>query len=175
MAKKSVTKPGKAGAKAPVPAGGDWFDTSFMELRRQMDRLFDSFVGGAHLPSLGAPFDLPALRGGAVPVRFDVSEGDDAIEVSAELPGLDEQDVEVVLENGVLTVKGEKKAESEKKEKDFYVAERSYGSFRRSFRLPDTVDEDKINADFDKGVLRLVLPKVAEAKRKAKKIPISKS
>lgn len=175
MAKKSVAKPGKAEAKAPVPAGGDWFDSSFMELRRQMDRLFDSFTGGLHLPAMGAPFDLPAMRGGAVPVRFDVSEGDDAIEVSAELPGLDEKDVEVVLENGVLTVKGEKKAESEKKEKDYYLAERSYGAFRRSFRLPDTVDEDKINADFDKGVLKLVLPKLAAAKRKAKKIPISKS
>lgn len=174
MAKKSVSKPGKAEAKAPVPTGGDWFDTSFMELRRQMDRLFDSFAGGLQMPSLGAPFDLPALRGGAVPVRFDVTEGDDAIEVSAELPGLDEKDVEVVLENDVLTVKGEKKAESEKKEKDYYLAERSYGAFRRSFRLPDTVDEDKISADFDKGVLKLVLPKVAEAKRKAKKIPISK-
>ncbi len=173
MAKKSVAKPGKAEAKAPVPTGGDWFDTSFMELRRQMDRLFDSFAGGMQLPSLGASFDLPALRG-AVPVRFDVSESNDAIEVSAELPGLDEQDVEVVLENGVLTVKGEKKAESKKKEKDYYLAERSYGSFRRSFRLPDTVDEDKINADFDKGVLKLVLPKLAEAKSKAKRIQISK-
>ena len=174
MAKKSVTKPAKSETKAPVPTGADWFDTSFMELRRQMDRVFDSFAHGFHLPSLGAPFDLPALRGGAVAVRFDVSESDKAIEVSAELPGLDEKDVEVVLENGVLTVKGEKKAESEKKEKDYYVAERSYGAFRRSFRLPDTVDEDKISADFDKGVLKLVLPKLAEAQRKAKKIPISK-
>ena len=173
MAKKSAVKPGKAEVKAPVPAGGDWFDTSFTELRRQMDRVFDSFAGGFQLPSLGAPFDLPAPRIGAVAVRFDVSESDDAIEVSAELPGLDEKDVEVVLEHGVLTVKGEKKAESEKKEKDYYVAERSYGAFRRSFRLPETVDEDKIQAAFDKGVLKLVLPKLAEAKRKAKKIPIS--
>ncbi len=174
MAKKSAAKSGKAEVKAPVPVGGDWFDTSFVELRRQMDRLFDSFAGGFHLPSLGAPFGAPALRGGAVAVRFDVSETDDAIEVTAELPGLDEKDVEVVLENGVLTVKGEKKAESEKKEKDYYVAERSYGAFRRSFRLPETVDEDKIQAAFDKGVLKLVLPKLAEAQRKAKKIPISK-
>jgi HSP20 family protein len=175
MAKKSVAKPGKAGAKAQVPVatGGDWFDTSFMDLRRQIDRLFDSFAGGFHLPSLGAPFGAPALRGGAVAVRFDVSESDDAIEVSAELPGLEEKDVEVVLEGGVLTVKGEKKAESEKTEKDFYVAERSYGAFRRSFRLPDTVDENKIQAAFDKGVLKLVLPKLAAAKRKVKKIPIS--
>jgi HSP20 family protein len=183
MAKNSVSKTGTAEAKAPAVAEGDWFDASFMEMRRQMDRLFDSFAGGWHLPSIAAPFaapfaappfTAPHLGGGTVSLRFDVSESDDALEVSAELPGMDEKDIEVSLENGLLTVKGEKKAESERTEKDYYVAERRYGSFRRSFRLPDTVDEDKIQAKFDKGVLRVILPKVAEAGHKARKISISK-
>jgi HSP20 family protein len=178
MAKKSVTETGTVEAKAPAVAEGDWFDASFMELRRQMDRLFDSFGGGWHLPSIAAPFAAPFaaphLGGGTVSLRFDVSESDDALEVSAELPGMDEKDIEVSLENGLLTVKGEKKAESEQKEKDYYVTERRYGSFRRSFHLPDTVDEDKVQAKFDKGVLRVILPKVAEAGHKARKISISK-
>ncbi len=178
MAKKSVSKTGTAEAKAPAVAEGDWFDASFMELRRQMDRLFDSFAGGWHLPQIAAPFAAPFaaphLGGGTVSLRFDVSESDDALEVSAELPGLDEKDIEVSLENGLLTVKGEKKAESEQKGKNYHVTERRYGSFRRSFHLPDTVDEDKVQAKFDKGVLRVILPKVAEAKRKARKISISK-
>jgi HSP20 family protein len=174
MAKKSVSKTGTAEAKAPAVAEGDWFDASFMELRRQMDRLFDSFAGGWHLPSIAAPFAAPHLGGGTVSLRFDVSESDDALEISAELPGMDEKDIEVSLENGLLTVKGEKKAESERTEKDYYVTERRYGSFRRSFHLPDTVDEDKVQAKFDKGVLRVILPKVAEAKHKARKISISK-
>jgi HSP20 family protein len=108
-------------------------------------------------------------------VQFDVVESDDAIEVSVELPGIDEKDVEVTLEGGLLTVKGEKKAESEKKNKDHYVMERRYGAFRRSFRLPDGLDESKVTAKFDKGVLQIVLPKAAEAKRKAKKVPIDKA
>jgi HSP20 family protein len=174
MVKKPVSKTGTAEAKAPAVAEGDWFDASFMDLRRQMDRLFDSFAGGWHLPSIAAPFAPPALRGGTISPRFDVSETDDAVEVSVELPGIDEKDIEVSLEHGLLTVKGEKKVESEQREKDFYIAERRYGSFRRSFHLPDTVDEDKIQAKFDKGVLQVVLPKVAEARRKAKKISITK-
>ncbi|MDH3475310.1 MAG: Hsp20/alpha crystallin family protein [Rhodospirillales bacterium] len=174
-AAKKVPAPAKTAAAAPAPAGEDWFNTSFTDLRRQMDRLFDSFAGGWHLPSIGAPLAMPRWAEGTIAVQFDVSETDDSYEISAELPGLEEKDVEVSLEGDLLTVKGEKKAESEKKKKDYYVMERHYGAFRRSFRLPETVDDSKIKASFDKGVLHLTLPKAAEAKRKAKKIEISRA
>ena len=95
----------------------------------------------------------------------DVSETDKAYEITAELPGMDEKNVEVKVANGVLTIKGEKQDEKEEKKKDYHMRERSYGSFERSFQVPDGVDADKIEANFKKGVLTVILPKSAEAKR----------
>ena len=109
-----------------------------------------------------------------IAVKFDVSESDEGYEVTAELPGLDEKDVEVSISEGLVTIKGEKKAETEEKKKDTYISERSYGAFRRSFRLPQPISENKVEARFDKGVLRVTLPKAPEAKKKAKKIAIAK-
>ena len=158
MSDKTITKPA---GKPPATTGNDWFGGSLMDLRRQMDRLFDSFTGPWHLPASEPLSAMRAWPESSITVRFEVSETDDGFEISGELPGMDEKDVEVVLDNGMLTVKGEKKAESEQKKKDYYVMERHYGSFRRSFRLPDTVDESKVKAKFDKGVLRVTLPKAA--------------
>ena len=151
----------------------------FLTLRGQVDRLFDEFAGDWRMPSLRRdlfdwePFRTPLWTHGLVDVRFDVSETDKALELTAELPGIDEKDVELVLSDGVLTLKGEKRAEKEEKEKDYYLSERRYGAFSRSMRLPETVDPGKIKATFDKGVLRIVVPKRAEAKAKKKKIAIS--
>lgn len=174
MVSKSLGESSKAGSAVPAANDSDWIYRPMMDLRQRMDELFDSFGSGWQLPSMATPFAAPPPTG-AVAVQFDVVESDDAIEVSVELPGIDEKDVEVTLEGGLLTVKGEKKAESEKKNKDHYVMERRYGAFRRSFRLPDGLDESKVTAKFDKGVLQIVLPKAAEAKRKAKKVPIDKA
>jgi HSP20 family protein len=88
------------------------------------------------------------------------------------LPGLDEKNIEVKLVNGSLTIKGEKKEEKEEKKKDYYLHERHFGSFERSFSVPDGVDSDKIEASFKKGVLIVTLPKKAEAQKPAKKIEI---
>jgi HSP20 family protein len=173
MAAKTAAKTKEKRAKTPVPVEGDWFENRLTDFRHQMDRLFDSFTGAWHLPSVGAPLGGPGLAAGGITVQLDVSETEDAYEVTAELPGIEEKDIEVVLDSGMLTVKGEKKAESEKKQKDYYLMERRYGSFRRSFRLPEMVDEDKIKARFDKGVLVIVLPKLPEARKKVKKIKIS--
>ena len=107
-------------------------------------------------------------------MKFDVSETDDAVEMTAELPGIDEKDIDLTLSDGVLTIKGEKKSEKETKERDYYLSERRYGSFARSMRVPDSVDQDNLKASFDKGVLRVVMPKRAEAKAKKKKIAIGK-
>ena len=171
MSAKTITKP----ARKTLATSDDWFGGSMMDLRRQMDRLFDSFTGPWHLPATEPMSALRAWPESSIAVRFEVSESDDSFEISAELPGMEEKDVKVVLDDGTLTVKGEKKAEFEERKKDYYVMERHYGSFRRGFRLPDTVDESKVKAKFEKGVLQVTLPKAASAKKKSKKISISKS
>ncbi|MGQ0676301.1 MAG: Hsp20/alpha crystallin family protein, partial [Rhodospirillales bacterium] len=99
---------------------------------------------------------------------------DQAIEVTAELPGMEEKDVELVVQDDVLTIRGEKKFEKEEKNKDYHMVERQYGSFQRSFTLPDIVDREKIAAKFDKGVLNVTLPKSAKAKERTRKIQIGK-
>lgn len=150
----------------------------FLALRDQMDRLFDEFMGGWRMPSPSRelfrfePFQMPAWGRSMVDVRFDVSETDDAVEMTAELPGIDEKDIDLSLSDGVLTIKGEKKSEKETEERDYHLSERRYGSFARSMRLPDSVNQDKIEAHFEKGVLKVVMPKRAEARAKKKKIAI---
>lgn len=93
-------------------------------------------------------------------------EGDKEMKVSAELPGLDEEDVEVTLANNVLTISGEKKDEKQDRGKNYYRMERSYGSFKRSISVPLEVDTDKVEATFKQGVLTITLPKTAAAQRR---------
>ena len=93
----------------------------------------------------------------------DVIEDDAAYKVTAELPGMSENEIEVMISGDMLTLKGEKQQEKEQKEKNFYLSERSYGSFQRSFYVPEGVDRDKIAADFSKGVLTVTMPKTAKA------------
>lgn len=118
---------------------------------------------------------LPAMAGNGGMVaapRMDLSETDDTIEITAELPGVDLKDLDVSVEGDMLTLKGEKKAETEEKKKDYHFVERSYGSFRRAIRLPGTVDPEKVNATFDKGVLKITMPKPEEAKQKRRRIEV---
>jgi HSP20 family protein len=98
-----------------------------------------------------------------------------AYEITAELPGMDESNIDVKVSDGTLTIKGEKKEEKEEKEKDYYLSERRYGSFQRAFAVPDGVDTDKIDAQFKNGVLTVTLPKTAEAQKSEKKIAIKKA
>jgi HSP20 family protein len=102
----------------------------------------------------------------------DIVEGDKAYEISAELPGMDEKSIEVKLTNEGLTIKGEKHEEKEEKKKDFYLQERRFGSFERSFRLPEGVDTEKVEANFKKGVLTVTLPKTPAAQQAEKKIAV---
>ena len=138
-------------------------------LREEVDRLFDDF-GGRKARFGNTFFNLEPFRGIApslsakMPV-VNVAENDEEFEITAELPGIGEKDVDVGLADGVLTVKGEKKEEKEDKSKNYYLSERSYGSFQRSFRLPDNVDDEKITADVAKGILTVKIPKTAPAKR----------
>jgi HSP20 family protein len=103
---------------------------------------------------------------------MDLVEKNGAFEISAELPGLDETNVEVKVANNTLTIRGEKREEEEEKDKQVYLSERRYGAFQRSFRIPVGVDLDRIAASFAKGVLTVTLPKGAEAQQAEKKIDI---
>jgi HSP20 family protein len=142
----------------------------FEEMRDEMNRVFERFEGGWPGWTLPAPRWPKSLM---VP-DLDVHENDKSICVEAELPGVDEKDVSVTFSNGYLTIKGEKRAEHEEKKENYYLAERSFGSFERSLRLPDTVDDSKIDARFEKGVLRITAPKRPEAQKAERKIAITK-
>jgi HSP20 family protein len=106
---------------------------------------------------------------------MDVKETDKEIVVETELPGLNENDVSLSVQNGVLTIEGEKKLDYDEEKDDYHIMERRYGSFQRSLRLPDTVDESKIDARFDNGVLKVTIPKRPEAASEQRKIEIKKS
>jgi len=109
--------------------------------------------------------------------KVDIAESKDAIEVTAELPGVDEKDLDVTLADGMLTVRGEKKSarDEQDKDKNWHVVERSYGSFSRAIPLPFDPDLTKVEAKFDKGVLHIHLPKPAEVAKKQQKIEIKKA
>ena len=142
----------------------------FTAMRDEMDRMFDRVENG--WPRWPALF----RRDGDVMVpELDVRESTEAVTVEAELPGVEEKDVSVTLANGVLTIKGEKKSEKEEKSDNYYLSERSFGSFERSIRLPESVDDAKIEAKFDKGVLKVTAAKKAEAVKAERKIEIKKS
>jgi len=102
-------------------------------------------------------------------------ENINSVVVEAELPGVDEKDISVTLANGVLTIKGEKKHEKEEKSESYYLAERSFGSFERAIRLPDTVDDAKVEAKFDQGVLKVTAAKKPEAVKAERKIEVKKA
>jgi len=141
-------------------------ENPFALLRKEIDEIFDNFFRGFELePYFGR------WRDGFTP-NVDVVEDDKEIRVSAELPGMDEKDIEVTLNRESLTIKGEKKEEKEDRGKDFYRVERSYGSFQRVIPLPCEVEEDKAEATFRKGVLKVRLPKTAEARKAVKRIPV---
>ncbi|UCG87119.1 MAG: Hsp20/alpha crystallin family protein [Gemmatimonadota bacterium] len=134
------------------PAVADWLGS-----RREIDRLFDGFFFGPATEAVSGSTWAPVM---------DVHEDEDGVTVTTELPGLSSDDVKVLVENGVLSISGEKKREFEegKEDGDYHLVERRYGRFQRSFRLPRSVDADKVTAKFESGVLRVVLPKSEKAK-----------
>jgi HSP20 family protein len=142
----------------------------FSEMRAEMDRLFDSFLGRG-------PFGRPTLWSRAETasaLAFNVDVRENEVTFEAELPGIEEKDIQVMVRDGVLSLKGEKKSERDEKKDTYHLLERSYGSFERAFELPDSADEENIKADFNNGVLRVVVPKRPEAVKAEKKISIGK-
>jgi HSP20 family protein len=137
----------------------------FLSLQREIDRLFEDFTRG--FPSMQS---LGGGNGGLLMPSTDVTETDKEIEISAELPGLEEKDVQINLADNVLTIRGEKKAEKEEKDKNYRLLERSYGSFERSIALPEGVKAEDVKATIAKGVLTVTVTKPTPAQ--AKKIEV---
>jgi HSP20 family protein len=177
----------KVQAKKPAPAAAPpaslenlWRTglDNWNAFRSEMDRMFEQFWRGN--------FALPAWRQAFEPERLlrlapyfgfstpavDFAEDDKAFHLEAELPGMTDKDIEVKVSGDMLTIKGEKREEKQEKGKHFHFSERRYGSFLRSFTLPDTVDRDKVEASFKDGVLTVILPKTAEAVKQQKKIEV---
>ena len=144
----------------------------FLSLQRDMNRLFDDVFRSfdSRLPSMGALGGALGGFGASWP-SVEISDTGQEIRVTAEVPGLEENDVEVLLDGGVLTLRGEKRSETE--DKDRHFSERVYGRFERRIPLGVEVEEDRIEARFHNGVLTVVLPKTERAQSQVKRIPIS--
>jgi HSP20 family protein len=136
----------------------------FSSLQREIDRVFSDFSRG--VPALGE------FGKGGMALKVNVAETDKTVEVTAEIPGVAAEDIDVQLKDGVLTIKGEKKVEKDEKDKDYHMFERSYGMFERTFELPAEVDGAKVVAAFDKGVLKVTLPKLPAAQSRVQKIAV---
>ena len=188
MADTSTQAPLKTEQRSPATPSGNVPSTRpetmwqpFVALRDEVDRLFDNvwrgFGGGwPSRPQRQAGEAQPLWRfdtslGLTAPV-VDVAERDGDFRITAELPGMDATNVELVVTEDMLTIRGEKKEEKEEKTENYHRSERRFGSFQRSFQLPRGVDREKIEAKFDKGVLTVTLPKTAEAAARQKKIEI---
>ncbi|MCT8997578.1 Hsp20/alpha crystallin family protein [Chelativorans intermedius] len=142
-------------------------DNPLLSLQRDINRVFEDFWNRFERSYAGANGFLTAAN-----PRTDISETEKEVEVSVELPGMDEKDIEVSLTDDVLTIRGEKKNEREEKKKGYYLSERSYGSFYRSIPLPAGVDPEKADARFKSGVLTITLPKTPEAQQKVRRIEV---
>jgi len=138
-------------------------------LRTGLPQAFDELWRGFRIP------EATRSRLGAFRPNVDISENDEEIRLSAELPGIEEDDVEVSLDGDLLTIKGEKKDEREEKEKGYHRVESLAGSFQRSFRLPAEVDPETVTARFDRGVLTVRVPKPEQARPQVRSIPITTS
>ncbi len=150
------------------------WEQPFKELRKATDRLFDEFFRHVRWP-IGewlSPWGLTTDIVGADWPRADMSETDHEIHITAELPGVDKDDLDVSVTEDRITIRGEKKDQEEKKGKNYYQLERTYGSFQRSFSLPCEIDADKVDASFKDGVLKIVLPKTQAARERIKKITV---
>ena len=137
-----------------------WQPRRFIDFRNEIDRFFEGFGDGNSVWGAWSP-------------AMDVSETEDEVLVHADLPGLSKDQIKITLENNVLTIRGEKQQESDKKDKQFHRSERSYGSFTRSFRLPTDVETGKISASYKDGVLNLTLPKSESAKPKEIEVAVA--
>jgi len=160
--------------KKAVPAP---MSDPFRSLRTEVDRLFDRFAAGLRMPSWRHMFEMEPIGLYGSSFTFptpavEVTEDDKMFKIMAELPGLEQKDIEVNLSGDTLTLKGEKRYEKDERGKDQHMSERAYGSFQRSFTVPESVDRDKITAELTKGVLTITMPKTAKTVEQQKKIEV---
>jgi len=152
-----------------VPFGGSHLagNDPFVSLQRGMNRLFEDVFRNAGLPATGAE----GQQGGLLMPQINVSETDTEIRITAELPGVAEKDVDITLDDDMLTIRGEKRMEQKEDKENYHFVERSFGSFMRSIRLPQSVNREQVRANVENGVLTIVLPKNA-AQEKTRHIPV---
>jgi len=153
--------------RLPVPVGAERRDQDehpILSLHREVNRLFEDMLRGFGAPSSGAE------RGFAWP-NVELGETNEAITITAELPGLDEKDVDITLEDGVLTLRGEKRSKVEDKHRGY--SERSYGRFERRIGLPKGIERDHASATFNNGVLTVTLPRTEPANENVRRIPVN--
>jgi HSP20 family protein len=149
-------------------AGGGISDP-FLSMHREMNRLFDDVLRGSLGPSQGEP----SSHSGMLTPHIDVSETDSEVRICAELPGVKDEDIDVSLDDDVLTIRGEKKFERKDDKENYHFIERSYGSFQRSLRLPYSVNPDEVKAQVENGVLTVTVPKSQQQVR-SRRIQIQK-
>lgn len=157
----------------PSLARPEEWESPFLTMHRRWDDLFEHLFRGFE-----EAFGLPEAarrerRAGTTVPSVDIAETDDELQVSVDLPGLEEKDLEVTVEDDTLTVRGEKKQEREEKKRDYHLVERSYGEFSRSIPLPRGIDRDRVKATFKNGVLKVSLAKTPEAKSNRRVIPVA--
>lgn len=142
-------------------------DDPFALMRREMDRVFDDFMHGFGTPAASLPE-------GVISPRVNVVEKENSLEITAELPGVDQKDIELDLSEGMLTLKAEHKQEKEEGGEDerYHVVERAYGTYMRRFAIPFESDQDKVEARFENGVLNVSVPRSAEAEKRTRKIEV---
>lgn len=161
MTRSTPTSTAPAKSTVPAPAASRMV-SPFDILQNEIDRVFDSFNGFAAWPA--------SFNGRAFSPDMEVIETANTIEITTELPGMDEKDIEINVADGMLTIRGEKKLEKDEKRKNYRLVERSYGSFERHVALPQGVDATKVKANLAKGVLKVEIPKPAAAKSQSVKI-----
>jgi HSP20 family protein len=142
----------------------------FLQMRREVNRLFDDAFSGFGLPS----FFGPAPRQMALSPKIDVSETDNEIQVTAEMPGIDPNEVEVLLEDDRLIIRGEKKEEREDRDRNYHVRERLQGAFSRTLPLPFAPDPNQVKAEFKDCVMTVTIPQPQEVKQKQHRIEVQK-
>jgi HSP20 family protein len=147
----------------PFGFGSTSIGSSFADLQKEIEKTFENFR--ATLPAAGG-------EAGLLAPKVDFCETDEGYEMTAEVPGVEEKDIDVQVTDHAITIRAEKKSEIENKNKTFHVIERSYGAFYRSMALPDDVDPDKVEAHFENGLLTISIAKSAEAKTRTRKVQI---
>ncbi len=172
MAKETESAPAKT-ETASVPERSR---RPFRDLREEIENLFDEVYSGNAFAPLRHRFRPGAMVSAASMPKLDVIDKPDELRLVADLPGMEEKDIDIQVTDSTLTLSGEKKEDVEEGEKDsdYYVCERRFGFFKRSVRLPEGIDHDRIEATFKNGVLTVRLPKTAEAQQPSRKIEVRK-